>query len=130
MKITRTMFLALLLIPAAALLAHHSFASEFDITKPITVTGVVTKVEWTNPHSWFYVDGKDEKGKQANWGFEGAAPSLLIRRGLAKTTVKPGDMVTFEGYRAKDGTDVASSSSVILPDGKKVRTGVVGGPSD
>ena len=131
MKIIPTAFrAALLIIPAAALLAHHSFASEFDITKTITVTGVVTKVEWTNPHSWFYVDGKDEKGKQANWGFEGAAPSLLIRRGLAKTTIKPGDTITIEGYRAKDGTDVASSSFVMLPDGKRVRTGVVGGPSD
>src|ERR1035438_1894018 len=98
MKIIPTAFrAAVLIIPAGllmatTLLAHHSFASEFDITKPITVTSVVTKVEWTNPHSWFYVDGKDEKGKQANWNFEGAAPSLLIRRGLAKTTLKPGDM--------------------------------------
>ncbi len=132
MKKIRT---ALLICVAAAglvpaLLAHHSFASEFDITKPITVTGVVTKVEWTNPHSWFYLEGKDETGKQAAWSFEGAAPSLLIRRGLAKTTIKAGDRITIEGYRAKDGTDVASSSFVILADGKRIRTGVVGGPSD
>ena len=115
---------------APALFAHHSFNSEFDINKPITVTGVVTKVEWTNPHSWFYIDGKDEKGKQTSWSFEGAAPSLLIRRGLSKTSVKPGDMITMEGFRAKDGTDTASSTYVTAPDGKKYRTGVVGGPSD
>jgi hypothetical protein len=113
-----------------ALVAHHSFNSEFDITKPITVTGVVTKVEWTNPHSWFYIDGKDEKGKQTAWSFEGAAPSLLIRRGLSKGSLKPGDMITMEGFRAKDGTDIASSTYVTAPDGKKYRTGVVGGPSD
>jgi hypothetical protein len=112
------------------LFAHHSFSSEFDIKKPITVTGVVTKVEWTNPHTWFYIDGKDETGKKTNWSFEGAAPSVLIRRGVAKGTVKVGDMIVMEGYRAKDGTDVASSAYVTLPDGKKFRTGVVGGPTD
>jgi Family of unknown function (DUF6152) len=129
MKIVGIVALSAALL-APALLAHHSFNSEFDINKPITVTGVVTKIEWTNPHSWFYIDGKDEKGKQANWGFEGAAPSLLIRRGLTKTTLKVGDMITMDGFRAKDGSDVASSTFVSAPDGKKYRTGVVGGPSD
>lgn len=117
-------------LTSTALLAHHSFASEFDTAKPITVTGVVSKVEWTNPHTWFYVDGKDETGREATWSFEGAAPSLLVRRGLGKLTLRVGDMVTIEGYRAKDASDVASSTFAQLPDGKKVRLGVVGGPSD
>jgi hypothetical protein len=130
MKITRTAFFAAFLIIPPALLAHHSFSAEFDTSKPITVTGVVTKVEWTNPHTWFYVEGKDETGRQANWSFEGAAPSLLIRRGISKTTLKPGDMVVMEGFHAKDATDVVSITFVLLADGKKIRLGVVGGPSD
>ena len=132
MRTTLTAFSTILALAltSTALLAHHSFASEFDTAKPITVTGVVSKVEWTNPHTWFFVDGKDETGRDATWSFEGAAPSLLVRRGLGKTTVKVGDMVTIEGYRAKDASEVASSTFVQLPDGKKVRLGVVGGPSD
>jgi len=117
-------------IGAPALLAHHSFASEFDTKSPITVTGVVTKFEWTNPHTWIYVQGPDQNGKDINWSFEGTAPSLLLRRGFNKTTLKVGDKITIEGFRAKDGTDVASSTYVTLPDGRKIRTGVVGGPSD
>jgi uncharacterized protein DUF6152 len=130
----RNTLIALVTLLASAvtptLWAHHSFSSEFDTTKPITVTGVVTKVEWTNPHTWFFVDGKDETGREATWSFEGAAPSLLVRRGLGKLTLRVGDMVTIEGYRAKDASDVASSTVAQLPDGKKVRLGVVGGPSD
>jgi hypothetical protein len=113
-----------------ALLAHHSFASEFDLKNPIAVTGVVTKFEWTNPHTWIYVQGPDQNGKDINWSFEGTAPSLLLRRGFNKTSIKVGDKITIEGFRAKDGTDVASSTYVTLPDGRKIRTGVVGGPSD
>lgn len=109
---------------------HHSFASEFDDKKPVAVTGVITKWEWTNPHTWIYVDGKDETGKAASWSFEGAAPSLLVRRGITKNALKVGDMVTVEGFRAKDGTNIASSTYVTYPDGKKLRTGVVGGPNE
>lgn len=119
---------ALVLLPAA--FGHHSFVSEFDSNKPVTLTGTITKIEWTNPHTWIYVDGKDEKGNPVSWSFEGAAPSLLVRRGISKTTLKVGDSITIEGFRAKDGTNVASSTYVTYPDGKKLRTGVVGGPSD
>jgi hypothetical protein len=115
-------------VPAAE--AHHSFASEFDLKNPITVTGVVTKFEWTNPHTWIYVQGPDQNGKDINWSFEGTAPSLLLRRGFNKTSIKVGDKITIEGFHAKDGTDVASSTYVTLADGRKIRTGVVGGPSD
>jgi len=116
MRNTLTAFGAILTLAlkSTALLAHHSFASEFDTAKTITVTGVVSKVEWTNPHTWFYIDGKDETGREATWSFEGAAPSLLVRRGLGKLTLRPGDMVTIEGYRAKDASDVASSTVAQL----------------
>jgi hypothetical protein len=121
---------SLYLATVAPVFGHHSFASEFDDNKPITVTGVVTKFEWTNPHTWIYVDGKDETGKATSWSFECAAPSLLIRRGLTKKTLKAGDMIVVEGFRAKDGTAIASSTNVTFPDGRKVRTGVVGGPGE
>lgn len=128
MRVSLVLLLALAVLPTAY--GHHSFASEFDTTKPVTVTGTITKIDWTNPHTWFYVDGKDEKGNAAKWSFEGAAPSLLIRRGIAKTTLKVGDAVTIEGFQAKDGTNIASSTYVTYGEGKKLRIGVVGGPSD
>ena len=86
----------------AALFAHHSFSSEFDAAKPIKVTATVTKVEWSNPHVWIYVDVKDESGKVANWSFETSAPILLTRRGVTKETLKISDTLKIEGYRAKD----------------------------
>ena len=91
---------------------------------------MITRFDWTNPHTWLYVEGKDENGKQANWAFEGTAPSLLIRRGIPKTIFKVGDTITVEGFRAKDATDVASSTFITTSDGKRLRLGVVGGPSD
>lgn len=115
---------------ATGLYAHHSFASEFDATKPIKVTATVTKVEWSNPHVWFYVDVKDESGKVTNWGFETSAPILLIRRGVGKDAFKVSETLHVEGYRAKDGTSVAAATYVTFPDGKRVFTGAVGSPTD
>ena len=86
------------------LLAHHSFAAEFDASKAIRLTGALTKIEWTNPHSYFYLDVKDENGVVVNWACEGAAPGALSRRGFKNADIKLGDTLVVDGYRAKDGS--------------------------
>src|SRR5262245_38104446 len=91
-----------LLVAAVPILAHHSEAAEYDATKPVRVSGVVKKVEWTNPHIWFYVEGKDEvSGQSAVWGFSGGAPNALRRRGISRETLKIGDSVKVQGIRAR-----------------------------
>ena len=95
-------------------LAHHSFAAEFDANNPINATGTVTRVEWTNPHTWFYIDVKDETGKVTNWGFEMGSPNGLMRAGWTRNSMKPGDVVTVEGSRARDGSSHANARAVTL----------------
>ena len=112
-----------LLSGAVPLRAHHSEAAEYDANKPVRVTGVVKKVEWTNPHIWFYVEGKDEvSGLAAVWGFSGAAPNGLRRRGVTKDSIKVGDTVKVQGIRAKDGSPNAASRGVTFSDGRQVFT--------
>ncbi|MEQ1948401.1 MAG: DUF6152 family protein [Bryobacteraceae bacterium] len=130
MKLGLKIALAGVLAGGLALEAHHSFSSEFDAAKPIKVTAMVTKVEWSNPHVWFYVDVKDESGRVTNWSFETSAPILLTRRGVTKETLKVADTLKIEGYRAKDGTNTAAATYVTFPDGKRVFTGAVGSPTD
>ncbi len=108
---------ALIAMPAVA---HHSFAAEYDIKKTLTVSGTVTKVEWLNPHARLYMDVKDDTGKVANWEFELQAPNGLIRSGWTRTSIKPGDMVTVDGYRAKDGSNIGNASAITLADGRKL----------
>ena len=112
-----------LLAVAVSLRAHHSEAAEYDANKPVRVTGVVKKVEWTNPHIWFYVEGKDEvSGLAAVWGFSGGAPNGLRRRGVTKDSLKVGDTVKVQGIRAKDGSPNAASRGVTFSDGRQVFT--------
>jgi hypothetical protein len=94
--------------------AHHSFSAEFDIKKPITMTGTVTSVEWQNPHTWFYLDVKDDGGNVTNWGMELASPNLLIRNGWSRSTLKAGDDVTVEGYAAKNGKNIGNARTILI----------------
>ena len=104
----------------ATLLAHHSFAAEFDAQKAVRVTGTLTKIEWTNPHSYFYIDGKDDTGAAGKWTCEAAAPGALSRQGFRKGDLKLGDTIVVDGYRAKDGSNMMDAQRVTLPDGRIV----------
>jgi Family of unknown function (DUF6152) len=121
----RHVFSALILLASAApvltpLWAHHSFRAEFDSKKLMQFTGIVTKVEWTNPHAHFYVDMKDSTGKVTNWNFELGTPLQLRRQGWKRDSLKVGDQITVEGYVAKDGSKMATAARVILADGTSV----------
>ncbi len=106
--------LAGLLAAAVPALAHHSFAAEYDVKQPIKLTGTVTKIEWTNPHCFFYIDVKTETGKVENWALELGNPNALLRNGWTPNSVKIGDEVTVEGTRAKDGSLLGNARSMIL----------------
>jgi hypothetical protein len=112
-----------LLSASVPILAHHGFVVEFDEKKPVTLAGVVTKMEFMNPHIYFYVDVKSKDGKVVNWALEGGPPNVLYRQGWRKDTVKPGDQVTVKGFRARDGSNLASCSSITFPDGREISAG-------
>src|SRR5450631_1995490 len=97
-------FLLIALASSAPLLAHHSFAAEYDDSKPIKVMGTVTKVEWQNPHIWFYIDVKSDDGKVTNYAFSGGAAGQLMRRGIMKSAIIIGSTITVDGFKAKDGS--------------------------
>jgi hypothetical protein len=125
MKVRTSICVASMTLFAAAvpLLAHHSFAAEYDSNKPIKITGTVTKVEWMNPHARFYVDVKGADGKVTNWNFELGAIPVLLKMGWRKNSLKPGDEVSVEGLAAKDSSNSANARSVKLPDGRRVFAG-------
>jgi hypothetical protein len=102
---------------------HHSFGAEYDDAKPVTLTGVITKVDWENPHIHFYLDVKDDAGTVVQWKFEGFPPNMLVRQGWRKDTMKPGDTVTVFGWRARDGSNLAHSREITFVDGKKMTSG-------
>jgi hypothetical protein len=108
--------------------AHHSFAAEYDKEKPLKFTGTVTKFDLTNPHSWIYIDVMQPDGTVVNWAFETAAPSNLYRRGFRKDTIKPGMVVTIEGFGAKDATHTANGQRLTMPDGKQYTLGTEENP--
>ena len=107
-------------------LAHHAFSAEYDAQKPITLKGTLTKMEWTNPHGWIYVDVKDEGGKTVNWAIEFGAPNALLRRGIRKSDFPEGIEVTVSGYCAKNGSPTVNGTNVKLPDGRDLYTGSSG----
>lgn len=115
---------AIILVASAPAFAHHSFGAEYDDSKPVTVTGVVTKVDWENPHIHFYLDVKSDSGEVLQWKFEGFPPNMLIRQGWRRdVTMKIGDTVKVFGWRARDGSNFAQSREVTWPDGKKLTSG-------
>jgi hypothetical protein len=109
-----------LVMASVPVLAHHSFAAEFDASKRVNLTGTVTKLEWLNPHIWIYLDAKDENGKVTKWQCEGGAPNSLVRNGWTRDALKAGDEVTISGSLAKDATNTCNASQVKLPDGRRV----------
>ena len=117
---SRILLAALLLVAVAAgrVAAHHSFAATFDASKAVRVTGTLAKVEWTNPHIYFYVDVKDEKGTVVRWACESGAPGALSRRGFKRSLLKLGDTLIVDGYQAKNGASLMDARRVTLPDGQ------------
>jgi hypothetical protein len=103
--------------------AHHSGAAEFDVNKSIELSGVVTKLEWTNPHAHFYMDVTDANGNVANWNLELASPNVLVRTGWSRHSLKEGDKVNVTGLRAKDGSNVGHANTITFPDGHKLNFG-------
>jgi hypothetical protein len=101
-------------------MAHHSFAAEFDAERPVKLTGTVSKIEWTNPHAYFYIEVKDAAGKTTNWGLEMGSPNGLMRQGWSRNSMKVGDVVSIEGSQAKDGAKLANARSVTLSSGQRL----------
>jgi len=113
----------LLLAAGLPVFAHHSGAAEFDVNKGIELTGVITKIEWTNPHAHFYMDVTDASGKVANWNLELASPNVLVRTGWSRHSLKEGDKVSVTGLKAKDNSNVGHANTITFPDGHKLNFG-------
>jgi hypothetical protein len=122
-----------LLISSLPLLAHHAFTAEFDTKKPVKLRGTIAKIEMVNPHSWIYIDVKNDDGTVSQWMLEAGSPNVLVRRGFSKAAIPKGTEVIFEGFQAKDGSNRANGRDITFPDGKKLfigSTGAEGPPED
>jgi hypothetical protein len=130
MRATRAIVVASvgLLLAAATVTvsAHHAFAAEFDANKPVNFKGTVTKMEWTNPHTWLHVDVKKADGTVESWAIEAGTPNVLFRRGFTKESLLPGTEIVIDGYQAKDGSHRANGRNLTLPDGKMLFLGSSG----
>ena len=130
MKLPSTVVIASIVAAGLAgeqqLAAHHSFAAQYDASKAIRLTGTLTKIEWTNPHTYFYIDVKDADGRVVKWGLEGGSPASLSRRGFKRGDLKIGDTIIVDGYPARDGSHLADARRVTLPDGRIVSGGTEG----
>jgi hypothetical protein len=109
-----------LLLASLPVLAHHSFAAEYDNKKPVELKGTLMNVEWVNPHAWIHMEVKDENGKTSEWACELGSPNILMRNGWRKDTLKPGDIIIVNGSQAKDGANMANVKTVKMGDGKRV----------
>jgi hypothetical protein len=119
---TKLLIGAILSLPAAVW-AHHSFAAEFDINKPVKLEGTVTSMEWINPHSWIHLDVKGPDGKVVGWMVEGGSPNILLRRGFTKKSLEPGTVIIVDGYQAKTGENRANGANITFQDGKRLFLG-------
>jgi hypothetical protein len=122
-----------ILIATVSLLAHHAFTAEFDTKKPVKLRGTIAKIEMVNPHSWIYIDVKNDDGSTSQWMLEAGSPNVLVRRGFSKAAIPKGTEVIFEGFQAKDGSNRANGRDITFPDGKKLfigSTGAEGPPED